>query len=307
MDGLKKMKEPFEKSEDLNAGQEVSLSLNQKSLNSCSITQEYTSLTLSPLFEIWTDLKEELKHRGEEPKYPLGLSVLDEILWGLHKKELMCIGARTSHGKSAFAINIVKQLADTNQRVIYFSLEMSKEQLLERLFCNLCRVNNLKLRKGQGMVDVLNKEKVFERWLSDAKLLIDDRYGFDFSNIVKICEIIKPDFIIIDYIQMVSSKGVKSKVEAIEDYVRKVKELSLRKDFGTILISQINRSGAKKPGMQYLKWAGVLEEHSDTVLTLNWKSEKGKYEINIEKQRHGETKCNIKVKFLPEYSAFEDY
>ena len=262
------------------------------------------SVNISPLYEIYETVREDVLNRGTEPKYKIGLKELDEILWGVHKKELLAIGARTSHGKSAFAVNLTKEIVDVgNNRVIYFSLEMSKEQLLERLFCNICGVNNIGLRQGKKKDEFIEKENTFKAWIENAHLLIDDKYGFSFNKMVEICEIIKPDFIIVDYIQMISTYSYRSKLEAIEEYIRKLKELSLEMNFGTILLSQMNRSGGETPGIANFKWAAVIEEHSDTCLILDWDNEE--FNVKIVKQRHGGL-GDVKLKFLPQYSRFED-
>ena len=265
-----------------------------------------TSLTLVPTFKVYESMKADIMSRTDRPKYKTGLTELDEILWGIHKKELLTIGARTSQGKSALAIQIMKSLLDTGTRIIYFSTEMSSEQILERLFCNICRVDNTMLRQGRGKGELERNERTFSSWVDSAKLLLDDKYGYNFNNIVEICETVRPDFIVVDYIQMISTQGYKSKVDAIEEFVRKLKELSVLLNFGTILVSQINRSNKDTPNMAGYKWAGVLEEHSDTCLTLQWIVEEGKYMIDVEKQRHGEV-GKLRVKFLPQYSLFEDF
>ena len=217
----------------------------------------------------------------------------------------MCIGARTSHGKSAFAINMTKWLADKSQTIAYFSLEMNSEQLVERLMSNFSEIDNRALREGKATVEVEAKEGMFLSWLEDMKLLIDDQYGYNFNNIVEIVENIKPDFVIIDYIQMISTQGYRSKLDAIEEYIRKLKQLSLEYNFGAIVLSQLNRTAEGDPSMSKLKWAGVLEEHSDTVILLNWKWEVNEFHINIAKQRHGECGSTV-VKFKPEFSKFID-
>ncbi len=260
---------------------------------------------LRPLYEIWEKAEQDILNRKEIPEFPTGLATLDEVLWGLHKKETTVIGGRTSHGKSSFCINMFRNLADSGQRLIYFSLEMSKEQLLEKLFCNLCEVNGLDLRHGHARQEFVNKQGIFKEWINKIKLLIDDKYGYDFNNLVKICNVIQPDFIAIDYIQMISTKGYKSKVDAIEEYVRKITELGITQNFGVIILSQINRSGVDDPNMSKFKWAGVLEEHPATCIVLNWNKKKGTYTVQIEKQRHGEVK-NVDIRFEPQYSRFRD-
>ena len=268
--------------------------------------QENILVDLKPTLEVWRQMREEILSRKEYPEYPIGLKDIDEVIWGLHKKELLTIGARTSVGKSDFAINIANNLADKKYRIIYFSLEMSKEQLVERLFSNQFEIDNMRLRKGKASDDILRYEKSFESYLIGINLLIDDHYGFYYDKVINVCELIKPDFIIVDHIQMISPAGFKSKLEAIEEYVRKLKQLSLDLNFGTILLSQINRAGVEAPSMENLKWAGILEEASDTVLLLRWEWEANQYFVNVSKQRHGMVKSNIEIKFYPEFSKFTD-
>jgi len=266
-----------------------------------------TSLDLRPTLLVWNDLYNEIANRKDKPEYPIGLKSIDDVLWGLHKRELIVIGGRPSQGKSAFAIQMAKNLADINKRIIYFSLEMSREQLIERMFCNICEVNNIHLRQGKAKQELENKRGIFESIVKDFKLLIDDKYGYNFDKLIKVCEIIKPDFIFIDYITMISAQGYQSKTIAIEEYIRKLKQLTMDMNLGAIVLSQINRSGVDNPDMSKLKWAGVLEEHPDTVVTLKWDWQGGKdiYNVHIEKQRHGEVK-NVEVKFIPQYSKFRD-
>ena len=261
--------------------------------------------TLTPLYEIWGKASQDILKRKDKPEHLTGLTCIDNILWGLQKKVLVTVGARTSHGKSSWAVNLVRHLADANNRVIYFTMETSKEQLLEKLFCNITRTNNLNLLHGKAKTEFEAKKRMFETWISEAKLLIDDKYGYDFPSMLKVIDIIKPDFVIVDYIQMISTKGFRSKVDAIEEYVRKFAELAITNNFGAVLISQINRSGVDEPTMSKFKWAGVLEEHSRQCLILSYDKIKGVYKINVEKNSFGQT-GEFEVKFEPEYSSFRD-
>lgn len=299
------MKNLLEKPKLSTSGVGPDLSTSPISSETQSKRIENTSVLLSPLYEIYETVKTDIQSRGTEPKYKTGLRGLDNLLWGVHKKEMLTIGARTSQGKSAFAVQLAMNLADTCKRVIYFSLEMTKEQILERLFCNVCCIDNVLLRQGQQKKEAMDNDATFRDWIKDAKLLIDDKSGYYFNKIIEVCDIIKPDFVIIDYIQMIATRGFKSKLEAIEEYVRRLKQLSSENDFGVILISQVNRGGIDNPNMSHYKWAGVLEEHSDTCLTLKWDWEKDEYIVSIDKQRHG-TVGEVKLRFLPQFSRFED-
>jgi replicative DNA helicase len=265
-----------------------------------------TSLHLRKVSEIYESLRQDIVQRTDEIKYPFGLTELDEKTLGVHKKELLCIGARTSAGKSAFAVNMTKHLVDKGVKVAYFSLEMSSEQLVERLVTNLCEINNIELRAGRGLRDLESRESVFKSWADNIHLLIDDKYGYHFDNVVRIAEELRPDFVILDYIQMISTKGFRGgKLEAIEEYIRKIKQLANEYDMGAVVLSQLNRSAEGDARMSKLKWAGVLEEHSDTVILLEWNWEKDEYLIRIEKQRHGMV-GNLRVDFKPQYSKFAD-
>lgn len=296
----------IKKSKNLSDGLGQSSYLNKTPCAHFSQEADNEELILSPLFEIYEVVSQDIQTRGTEPKYRTGLKELDEILWGLHKKELMVIGARTSMGKTALALQLAKNLADTHCKVVYFSLEMSKEQLTERLLCNFCRINATSLRQGGAKSEVAAKENVFKEWINDINLLIEDRYGFNFTNIVKICKIIKPDFVFVDYIQLVSAQGYKSKREAIDEYLRSLKQLTQEMNFGAVVLSQINRMEKDNPSMSGFKESGTLEEHPDSCLVLYWNFESDEYKIMVQKQRHGCT-GNVQVKFLPQFSCFEDY
>ena len=289
--------------------QTSSLSTDRELLETLRNTCGDFKPSLNLLSEIWDTLRLDIMSRTDKPENPIGLKSLDDILWGMYKKELMVVGARTSQGKSAFSIFLAKNLVDIGKRVIYFSLEMSKEQILERLLTQILLVNNLDLRHGAAKNEVIEREKMFTGWMDNVKLLIDDRYGYDFNKLVSIVELIRPDFVFIDYIQMISTKGFKSKLDAIEEYVRQIKELAVEYNFGAVLISQVNRSGTEGAEMQHLKWAGVLEEHADTVCMLRWDysaNDMSKYIIDVKKQRHGEVRNGITINFIPEHSLFSE-
>jgi len=264
-----------------------------------------TQMDLTPLEEIYDNLLVDLKERTEKPKNPTGLADLDQVLWGLHKQELMVVGGRTSMGKSMMAAHLARELVEQNQKVIYFSLEMNKRQLLERFLSNVCSINGEDMRKGLASAEVTARSQLFRDWMKDAKLLIDDKYGYRFDNILKICNYIKPDFIIVDYVQLISTRNYRDKLSALEDFVKSLHNLCISNKFGAILISQINRSGTELLTMDKLKGAGVLEEVPDTVMLLQWDWHTGKFDCIIDKQRHGQ--CGtVRVEFEPLYARFKN-
>jgi replicative DNA helicase len=282
------------------------LSSDQSTTKQSEIILPESLTTLVPIYSIYESVRKDLQERTGIIRYPTGLSELDEKLWGIHKRELLTVGARTSQGKSVFALQIAKNLAMHGQTVLFFSLEMSKEQLVERLLSNMCEIDNNLLRKGRAWGEVEAKDEPFRKWLDNARLVIDDQNGHHFKSIVEVIKEIKPDFVIVDYVQMISTKGFKDKLSALEDFVKEIHKLGKFINFGTILISQINRTGAEgRPFMHQLKAAGVLEEHSDSVILLQWKFEESNYFAFIEKNRHGEV-GEIKLNFEPQYYRMRD-
>jgi len=230
----------------------------------------------------------------------------------------MTIGARPSEGKTALAGDIAFRLADNNNNVLFISLEMSKEQIVERMFCNATRTNNLKLREG-GLNDETRKRVVvFEKLIEELPLLIVDQCGYDFRDVETLIREMdpRPDVVFLDYIQLISQGMYKQKFTAIEEYFRKLKELSVKYNFAMVCLSQIRRPEesrrAKRPTMDELKGSGALEEHSDTVALIYWikHNEYGhpdvnEFEVNIAKQRHGAIGL-VKLNFFPQHYLFQD-
>lgn len=259
---------------------------------------------LTPVSEILETVLKNIEERSDKPTYPTGLKDLDDLLWGLHKKELLIMGARTSQGKSSLALQFALNLAQRGQKVAYFSLEMSQEQLVERMIAYHTRINNRAIRHGIAKAQLRSHYDSLRKFSQGLKLLIDEG-GYLFEEIVEVCEVLNFDFVFIDYIQMVSSKGYRSKLEAIDEYVRKLKELSKVLNFGGVIVSQVNREGVGGMGLEHLKGSGTLEEHPDTVLLMEWDWDKKEYWIRVEKQRHGE--CGkVEVNYEPEYYTFTD-
>ena len=267
------------------------------------------------LLEIYKDVLKDLKTRPDTPQYSTGIDVLDEAIWGLHKKELLTIGARPAQGKSSLALQIAFNLAESH-KILFISLEMSKEQLVERLLNYTCTIDNYKTRRGiletidwqrlESMADVMN----------NIELVIVDSLGAKKQEVEALVKSSKPDFVFFDFIQQLYVESIMtSKVMAIEDFVRKLKEISIKYNCGVVMMSQINRSPQdrrnKEPLLSDLKGSGAIEETSDTVLLCYWewgdsKGRKGEptdYKIIVAKQRHGAIQ-DISLKFESKYFKF---
>lgn len=275
--------------------------------------------------DISKDLRLSLESRGYAPELPiLSMPELNRKVWGLHKQKLLLIGARTSNGKSMFAINLAHDLAAQGKRVIFLSLEMPKERVLERMFCLNAEVNNIDLLTGKFKDDgiIQAKYKDFMDRCSRWKLYISDCIGRDWSwldkNIFQNMTV-PPDAVFIDHIQEI--RGGQSHKDAIDEYISKMRECAIRNNFALILCSQVNRismsekDGNKEPQLHHLKATGFLEEAADQVILLHWpyhyakddtSIDKEEFILNVAKNRDGMTGY-IKMRYQPQYCRVKDW
>jgi len=215
---------------------------------------------------IFSNVITSISTRGDLPRYPTGLEDLDEMIWGIHKKELLVIGARPTEGKSSLGLQIAWSLSNSQKRVLFLSLEMSKEQLVERLLSHTMEINNLELRRGSVSEESKAKMATFKDIVEDLPLLITDNMGYDVSEIDYLVSHLDPpiEVLFLDYIQLCHMGRFHSRVDAITEYLRAVKELSIKYDFAAVVLSQINRAATerkdRRPQLQDLK--GCVEENT---------------------------------------------
>jgi len=261
-----------------------------------------------------SQLEKKLKSRGDDPDLPiLSLPDLNKKIWGIHKGKLTVIGGRTSNGKSAFAMQIAYDLACQDKGVLYLSLEMDTLNLLERVFCLHSNVDNMDLLHGR--FDQVKYDQFMEE-AKKIKLVVDDSIGKTWHEIEKHIAgmSVKPDVIIIDYIQTIKKSGMQERA-VIDEYLRNLREMAIRDNFAAIIVSQINRSsqeeGDKKPQLHNLKGTGFLEEHADVVMLVHWDSRSGtskdpnKFTLFVAKNKDGRTGY-VGLKFYPQYYLFKD-
>jgi len=257
-----------------------------------------------------------LESRGLDPEMPIkSLPKLSEKVWGLKPGKLTVVGARTSMGKTSFVLQLAYDLALQGFPVLFMSLEMSKDDLIERIFCNRHKVDNYELLTG-GFVQYRNQWIEAKDAFKNLRLSITDCVGHDWKEIEKIINNFdtKPKLVVIDYIQAIRNSSMDFK-GVMDEYIRHFRELAHKNKFAGVLCSQINRvkqdSKNKEPRLHHLKGTGYLEEHADIVMLLHWpykydiNANKNDYQIYIDKNRNGRTGF-VKLKFYPEYYRFED-
>ena len=252
---------------------------------------------------------------------PTGFIDLDYRTAGLQPSDLILIAARPSMGKTAFVLNIAQYVAfHENMCTAIFSLEMSKEQLVNRLFSLESRVDAQALRTGN--LSDADWAKLVEGAgiIGDSELIIDDTPGISISEMRSKCRKYKLEhdlkLIIIDYLQLMSGSGRSSdsRQQEISDISRSLKALARELNVPVIALSQLSRAVEQRPDhrpmLSDLRESGAIEQDADVVMFIyrddyyNKDTElKGISEIIIAKQRNGPI-GTVNLAWLPEYTKF---
>lgn len=268
----------------------------------------------------YVDIENIINYKGELLGLETGLQDLDSFLQGLKNSDFMILAARPSMGKTAFALNIASYLSiKKDTPVAFFSLEMSSNQLIHRIFSSYGLIPLFNLKSGnlddahtQKLIKVSNK-------LSQSKLIIND----EISNLMSLRSIARKlkrendiKLIIIDYLQLLEGTRRENRNLEISEISRSLKILAKELDIPIIALSQLSRSvesrQAKKPMLSDLRESGSLEQDADIVMFLyredyyNPETEnKNITDVIIAKNRNGPT-GTIPVYFHKEYVRFQD-
>ena len=262
------------------------------------------------------------KNKGTVTGIPTGFIDLDYKLSGLQPSDLVLVAARPSMGKTAFVLNIAQYMAFKKDKgVAIFSLEMSKEQLVNRLFSLESQVDAQALRTG-NMKDS-DWEKLIEGAgiIGKSNLIIDDTPGISVSELRSKCRKYKRehglDIVIIDYLQLMTGsvgKNSESRQQEISEISRSLKGLARELNVPVVALSQLSRAVEsrpdKRPMLSDLRESGAIEQDADVVMFIyrdeyyNKDSEfKKQAEIIIAKQRNGPV-GTVNLAWLGEYTKF---
>jgi replicative DNA helicase len=262
------------------------------------------------------------RQKGSVTGIPTGFIDLDYRTAGLQPSDLILVAARPSMGKTAFVLNIAQYVAfHENMCTAIFSLEMSKEQLVNRLFSLESRVDAQALRTGN--LSDADWEKLVEGAgiIGDSELIIDDTPGISISEMRSKCRKYKLEhdlkLIIIDYLQLMSGSGGRasdSRQQEISDISRSLKALARELNVPVVALSQLSRAVEQRPDhrpmLSDLRESGAIEQDADVVMFIyrddyyNKDTElKGISEIIIAKQRNGPI-GTVNLAWLPEYTKF---
>ncbi len=253
----------------------------------------------------------------------MGFEKLDLLTAGLQPSDFIIIAGRPSMGKTAFALNIVKHAGVVLRRhVLVMSLEMSKEQLVQRLLCSEAKVNSQNVRTGYLEQRDWTRLTNAAGKLHDAPIYIDDSAAVSVLEVRAKARRMKVehglDLVVIDYLQLMRGRNVENRQQEISEISRSLKALAKELSVPVVALSQLSRAVESRQSKDYrpqlsdLRESGALEQDADVIMFIyrperyGLQTEDGNVaEVIIGKQRNGPTDT-VKLVFLPEYTSFEN-
>ncbi len=252
---------------------------------------------------------------------PTGFRLLDTVLTGLGRGDLIILAARPGMGKTSMALNILLEAGKkSGKNVVFFSLEMSREQLALRLISSECFVDNKKLVTGNLAPEDWEKIMVATESLNRSHILIDDDSTVSVADILAKCRRVDNlGLVIIDYLQLMQSAGGRqysgeNRQQVVSDISRALKIMAKELDVPVLCLSQLSRANEsrsdKRPMLSDLRESGAIEQDADIVMFLYREGYYDKETPNpnlaeciIAKNRHGETRT-VELQWLPEFTTF---
>ena len=238
---------------------------------------------------------------------PTGLSTLDKILGGLNKSDMIIVGARPGMGKTSFVLNIARNVAvSSKKKVAFFSLEMTKDQLAQRLLSSETAVDVMKFRWGGLTSEEWDRITDATSVFYQSEIYLDDTAAVTVPQMKSKLRRNKPDLVIIDYLQLMeSAKRTENRVQQVSEITRSLKIMAKELNVPVIVCSQLARGTEMRgkshvPQLSDLRESGSIEQDADIVLLLYrpdyYNNEDGEEEVDenaaqciVAKNRHGAT------------------
>lgn len=298
------------------------------------IASKKATTDLSHIKDLVLNTYEKIEYRYEHKDELLGLRTdfyeLDTMTSGLQKSDLIILAARPSMGKTAFALNIAQNVAIKEKvPVAIFSLEMSKEQLVQRMLCSQAEVDTQRLKTGNMQSKDWDKLASAMNDFAQAPVYIDDTSGCTLTDIRAKCRRLKMEqkdlgLIVIDYLQLMEGSGREERMQQISAISRGLKTLARELDVPVIALSQLSRAVEsrtdKRPMLSDLRESGAIEQDADIVMFIyrdeyykkgeeddevSKAASKGESEIIIAKHRNGPV-GTVKLLFQGNITKFKN-
>lgn len=287
------------------------------------IAEKKISGAMVPLETVLHEVFEMIENRGQRG-IETGFFELDDMLNGLQNGEMIIVAARPSMGKTAIALNIIEHVAaDTRLSCAIFSLEMSKQQLAQRMLCSRGQIDSHKLRKGMLQAHEYSHLANVVGELAKASIWVDDSPGLTPLELRAKARRLKLQYdiklIMLDYMQLMDNPGVESRQQQISEISRGIKAVARELNIPVIALSQLNRAtegrDGHRPRMSDLRESGSIEQDADVVMLLHredyYRMSEPDFvpdniaELIVAKQRNGPT-GTVKLTFLNKSTRFEN-
>ncbi len=313
--------------EAMDPASDPSLLLDSAEQRIYNIRQDRQTGGLLPIKEVLASNYEMFKkltsdERSQYVGIPTGISTLDEVTSGLNRSDLIIVGARPGMGKTSFALNIARNVAVLqNRTVAFFNLEMSREQMVNRLLSSEARVSSKKLRSGNLSADEWSRISAASSSLCHAPIYLDDTASITVPEMKARLRRIKDlGFVVIDYLQLMhSSRRIDNRVQEVSEITRSLKIMAKELNVPIMVCAQLSRGtekqgGNHRPALADLRESGSIEQDADQVLFLYrndyYKNEQDDpnvapdtSEVIVAKNRHGDLRT-VPLAWSGEFTQF---
>ncbi len=302
--------------------EEIAIVLDRAEQAVLGVAEKRSSQSLLEIGPMFNDALEHIERMEEMGSEMTGLATgyvdLDKKLAGLQPANLVVVASRPGMGKSSLALGIAINVATQDEPVAIFSLEMSKEELVQRILSSVGKVDSMKLRSGQlgplwqRIVDAAGR-------MYKAPIFIDDSPVVTVTDIRAKCRRLKRkkglSLIVVDYLQLMQATSRENRQQEISEITRNLKNLARELGVPIIALSQLNRSleqrEDKRPRLSDLRESGAIEQDSDVVMFIyrheyyhpEDQEKKGIAEVIVSKHRSGST-GPVEMTFQPEFTRF---
>jgi replicative DNA helicase len=280
-------------------------------------------VAVGPMLQDTLERIEEMGTRGDDVTgLPTGFRDLDRMLAGLQAANLVVIAARPSMGKSALALNIAENAAEAGQPTAVFTLEMSREEVVQRLLSSMAGVDSHRLRTGQLTPELWQRLVRVTSRLYQMPFYVDDSSDLTVTAIRAKCRRMMRKhglgLVIVDYLQLMQAGSrADNRQQEIADISRSLKNLARELHVPVIAVSQLNRAlearENKRPRLGDLRESGAIEQDADIVMFIYrdeyydpGSDQRGVAEVNIAKHRAGAT-GTVMMNFAAEFTRFRNY
>ena len=276
----------------------------------------------SVILNVYDRLNELAASDSAIPGLSTGLSDLDRAISGLNKSDLILLAARPGMGQTSMALNILLHAGKfSGKSVVFFSLEMSREQLAMRLISGESFVDNKKLVTGKLTEDDWDRVAAAAASLNQTRILIDDDPSLSVADMNAKCRRVDDlGLVVIDYLQLMQSAGGRpyageNRQQVVSDISRALKIMAKELNVPVLCLSQLSRASEgrqdKRPMLSDLRESGAIEQDADIVMFIYREGYYNKESDNpnlaeciVAKNRHGETRT-VEMQWVPEYTTFQ--